>query len=140
MGIEVTSSKGPKSEMNVVPLIDVLLVLLILFMVMVPQNSLGLPAVAPAPAEESKAEPPAPTVVVRLAGDGSLYINQEPMQWDRLTGRLEEIFARRADRVAFVQAENRVEFARVARAVSAMQSAGIRQVGLLGANPTGGRQ
>ena len=70
-------------------------------------------------------------IVVQVFGDGTLRINQDPVQWQDLQGRLEEIFKMRASRVAFVQGDSAVEFGVVARAIDAMRGAGIATVGLM---------
>ena len=114
MGIWVGGSKrGIMSEMNVVPLIDVLLVLLVIFMI-IPHKQMGLKAQIPQPAE---AAPPARVepdiVVVQVLGGGSLKINGQPVLWEALRGRLEEIFRSRADHTAFVRGDDTVEFLRL---------------------------
>jgi biopolymer transport protein TolR len=132
MGIWVGGSKrGIMSEMNVVPLIDVLLVLLVIFMI-IPHNQIGLKAQIPQPAE---AAPPARVepdiVVVQVLGGGSLKINGQPVLWEALRGRLEEIFRSRADHTAFVRGDDTVEFQVVAKVIDVMQASGISSVGLL---------
>jgi biopolymer transport protein TolR len=94
MGMIVGGRRGTVSEMNVVPLIDILLVLLVIFMVIAP-HSVGLDALIP---QQSIAGPPDPVdvVVVQVLADGTLRINQEPVQWQNLQGRLGQIFAMRA--------------------------------------------
>src|SRR5216683_429703 len=124
MGVSVGDSKrGIMQEMNVVPLIDILLVLLVIFM-MIP-NSRGMKAEIPQPStdEQPKAEPDA--VVVQVLADGSLKVNQQPVAWQMLRGRLQEIFKSRADRVAFVRGEDLVEFQAVAKVIDDMHAAGI---------------
>jgi biopolymer transport protein TolR len=132
MGIWVGGSKrGIMSEMNVVPLIDVLLVLLVIFMI-IPHKQMGLKAQIPQPAE---AAPPARVepdiVVVQVLGGGSLKINGQPVLWEALRGRLEEIFRSRADHTAFVRGDDTVEFQVVAKVIDVMQASGISSVGLL---------
>jgi biopolymer transport protein TolR len=132
MGMSVGGSKrGTISEMNVVPLIDVLLVLLVIFMI-IPHKQVGLRAEIPRPAEPTS--PPAPEpelVVVQVQSDGSLKLNQQPVNWVRLPDRLQEAFKFRADRIAFVRGDALVEFQVVARVIDDMQAAGISSVGLL---------
>jgi biopolymer transport protein TolR len=132
MGIWVGGSKrGIMSEMNVVPLIDVLLVLLVIFMI-IPHKQMGLKAQIPQPAA---AAPPARVepdiVVVQVLGGGSLKINGQPVLWEALRGRLEEIFRSRADHTAFVRGDDTVEFQVVAKVIDVMQASGISSVGLL---------
>jgi biopolymer transport protein TolR len=131
MGMSVGgSSRGIFVEMNVVPLIDVLLVLLVIFMI-IPHKQSGLPAELPQPASETPADPQPAPVVVQVLADGSLQINQQPVAWDGLRGRLEEIFGSRANHAAFVSGDGALEFQVVARAIDVMRAAGASSVGLM---------
>jgi len=132
MGILLGSAKhGPVAEMSVVPLIDILLVLLIIFMAVCPQMKYGLPADSPEPAETGPKTPPPSVIVVQVFGDGTLRINQDPVQWQDLQGRLTEIFKMRASRVAFVRGDSALEFGEIARAIDVMRGSGIMTVGLM---------
>ena len=131
MGMVVGGKRGIVSEMNVVPLIDILLVLLVIFM-MIPAHNKGLDTLIPQQTTERTPPEPLPAVVVvQVAGDGSLRINQEPVQWQNLGSRLEEIFKQRAERVAFIRGEDTVEFSEVAQVIDVMHTSGIASVGLL---------
>ena len=132
MGIAVGGSKrGIMFEMNVVPLIDILLVLLVIFMI-IPHQQVGLKAEIPQPAEPVPPTRIEPDIVfVQMLGGGSLKINEQPVSWDALRGRLEEIFSSRANHTAFVRGDRTVEFQVVAKVIDVMQSAGISSVGLL---------
>ena len=134
MGMAIGGNKGAMAEMNVVPLIDILLVLLIIFMVITPLTPKGLDALVPQPTPpDAKAQPEVndKLVVVQVAQDGTLKINSEPATWDTLEARLTEIFKTRAERVAFIKGDEGVEFERVARAIDIMHSANIDKVGLI---------
>ena len=134
MGMTVGKSKGALAEMNVVPLIDILLVLLIIFMVINPNKPKGLDALVPQPAPPNQQQNQAindKLVVVQVFNDGSLKINQEPSTWDSLESRLTDIFKTRAERVAFIKGEDSVPFEQVARAIDIMHSANIDHVGLM---------
>jgi biopolymer transport protein TolR len=133
MGMSVGgSNRGIVSEMNVVPLIDVLLVLLVIFMI-IPHHQTGLRAELPQPAPPDSAPPQAEPdiIVIQVLDGGSLKINQQSVPWDSLRSRLDEIFSRRADRTAFVSGDSAIEFQVVAKVIDVMDAAGISSVGLL---------
>jgi biopolymer transport protein ExbD len=137
----VGGKKGVMAEMNIVPLIDVLLVLLIIFMVITPLTPKGLEALVPQPPPPgAKADPElqAKTVVVQVGAGGTLKINQEESNWNTLGTRLEEIFKTRAERIAFVKGDENVLFQDVARAIDIMRQSGIEKVGLITAKVEAG--
>jgi biopolymer transport protein TolR len=142
MGMAVGGSKGAMSEPNVVPLIDVLLVLIIIFMVITPTTPKGLDALVPQPAPPNAKENPellAKTIVVQVTAGGKVLINQDATTWDDLGRRLEDIFKTRAEKVAFVKGDDAVEFAEVARAIDIMRGSGIDKVGLITAKVEAGQ-
>jgi biopolymer transport protein TolR len=132
MGMHVGGRRGLTADPNVVPLIDILLVLLVIFMI-IPHHQTGLDVAIPQPAE-----PNAPTrtlddesvIVVQVREDGSLKINEEPVTWDRLSPRLEEVFKERSRRIAFIRGDAPVEFRTVAQVVDVMRQLDL-SVGLL---------
>jgi biopolymer transport protein ExbD len=128
-------SKGPRAEINVTPMIDVLLVLLIVFMIVVPTKSVGLQANVPQPPTDSA--PPQQedrSIVLKVGTDGAVSINTEATDLFRLGDRLAEIFKSRADKALFVTAANGTEFQHVARAIDIAKGAGVDRIGLLGAD------
>ena len=130
MGMSIGGRRGIVADPNVVPLIDILLVLLVIFMLL-PGHSRGLEVQIPQPSPDPPHEPPPNTVVVEVFEQGALRINQQPVSWEALGARLGEIFKLRASRVAFIRGERLVEFSQVARVIDVMHQVGISSVGLL---------
>src|SRR6266576_5258668 len=119
MGMAVGGgSGGPKADINMTPMIDVLLVLIIIFMVITPLTPKGLEALVPQPAKPNdKSDADQRTVVISIAKDKAMMINTEVTDEGRLGRRLEEIFKTRAERVVFVKGDPDLEFQVVARAI-----------------------
>ena len=141
MGMAVGGSGGPKADINMTPMIDVLLVLIIIFMVITPLTPKGLEALVP--------QPPPPgtppnnsdlrTVVIVIDANHNYMINTESWPEDKLGGRLTEIFKTRAERVVFVKGDPSLEFQWVAKAIDIAHGAGIDKVGLMTAKVEAGQ-
>ena len=138
-----STAGGGAPQMNVTPLIDVLLVLIIIFMVVViEQRPTGLTAEVPqpAPVTAKNIPPPDRTIVIHVhqakPGDKSpghprVTVNEETVEWDRLRERLRDIFAIRVQRIAFIEADDDTDFQDVADVIALARTAGVDRVGLL---------
>jgi biopolymer transport protein TolR len=127
---------GSMSQINVTPLVDVMLVLLVIFMVTAPILQQGVSVDLPqakAGALNGKDE----QLVVSVTKTGQLYLNDATMSPDQLEGKLRAIAAERPEGQVFVRADQNVAYGQVVRVMAAIKSAGIRRVGMVTLLPSG---
>jgi biopolymer transport protein ExbD len=130
-------ASGP--DINMTPMIDVLLVLIIIFMVAVSSiQKKGLAAEIPQPTEKTGTDIRTIVIQIHAAGDQqppALKINDEKATWENLQSRLVGIFKQRAERVAFIQGDDDVDYQYIADAISVARNSGVDRVGLLPRGP-----
>jgi len=133
MSMNQVVGRGTKCEINVTPMIDVLLVLLIIFMVIVPAIPKGEAALLPKASSHGDNRNGAVVLEVLkdAAGQVSFRINQQGVARGDLAGRLAAIFANRAQRVLFVKGDDQLKFTEIAEVIDIGRAAGVDHVGLL---------
>ncbi len=118
MSMSVGGSKGgPSKDINITPLIDVMLVLIIIFMVIQPLHPSGLHALVPQPNKSKQPKTSQRTIVVQVLDHGVVKINQTPVTWDTLGPELSAIYKTRAEKVLFVKGDNDIPFALIAHVI-----------------------
>jgi biopolymer transport protein TolR len=136
MGMGGGGGKGAVSEINVTPLIDVLLVLLIIFMVIVPVTPHGLNTLIPQPPKDKTQDQPNDrTIVVQIQSNGkgepSYKINDTPFAKGQIESQLADIFATRQEKVMFVKGDGDLDFSKVAEVIDMGHQADVDNIGLL---------
>jgi biopolymer transport protein TolR len=133
MAMALGTSSGPKSDINITPYIDILLVLLIIFMVITPTKQLDLEVKVPQPPPPNAENlpPPPGVIVVSMSESAQLAINQDPISWPELGPKLLEIYSARANKNMFISASSKLPYGDVVKIIDIAKGAGVQDVGLL---------
>lgn len=132
MGLSVSmgGKEGIKSEPNVVPLCDVLLVLLIIFMVVTPLVQKGVDVKLPS-ALNTASMPDSPDVVLAVKKDGTIYVNEDKVTMENLQNALEEAFLTVSEKKLFIRADQDIEYGKIVDLIDVMREAGIEIIGII---------
>lgn len=132
MAMATGGKGGAMHDINVTPLIDVLLVLIIVFMVITPRTPHGLDALVPQPNPNKQPEDVINrTIVVTMDAQRQVAINQQPIDIRNLGEKLIDIFKTRNDRIIFVKGDPTLTFADIAQIIDVAKGAGIDKIGLM---------
>jgi len=126
-----TTARGLTNDINVTPMIDVLLVLLIIFMLVVPMSRKAIDLQLPDPTEQQSSETPPPQIVLEVMPGEKYLVNKEPIPKERLLARLKEIYDPRPEKIIFVKgAPKGVKYEQVIYAMDVARGAGVKVIGV----------
>lgn len=136
MAFSTGGGGGLSSDINVTPMIDILLVLLIIFMAITPVSPKGLEALVPQPPKNNQPQKENDTAIVLViqhtpTGQPAYKINETDVQKSDIAGKLQSIFATRATKVMFIKADKDLDFGPVANGIDIAKGAGVDHVGLI---------
>ena len=144
MSMQVGGGGGVKSDINVTPLVDVMLVLLIIMMLVAPMLQQGVAVRLPTATNTVDKPETQEQTVLAIAKDKSYYLNAKPVQEGEMTTRLNELLENKKEKIVLIKADEEVEYSAVMTAMDQLRQAGIEDIGLIterkkGAEGAGGK-
>ncbi|MEI9973784.1 MAG: biopolymer transporter ExbD [Ignavibacteriota bacterium] len=131
MGMSLGTGSRPHANINMTPMIDVLLVLIIIFMVITPTNSRGLKALVPQPDTSSAPQTESDDIVVSVNGNGTVDLNRETITIGELSGRLQRLYVNHPGHPLFVRGGKELEFQQVAEVIDIARGVGLDRIALM---------
>jgi biopolymer transport protein ExbD/biopolymer transport protein TolR len=128
-----SKSPPPVADINVTPMVDVMLVLLIIFMVITPMLSKGISVdmVKTVNPVSMQAADKSDAIIIAVTRDGKTYLNTTQMAADQLPGKVKDMLTNRLDKMCYVRADSRARYEKVVDVVNNLRAAGVDQLGLL---------
>jgi biopolymer transport protein TolR len=130
MAMTAGGAKGLTNDINVTPMIDVLLVLLIIFMLVVPMSRKAIDLQLPDPIETTQSSTPPPQIVLEVKQGNVFLINKQPVAKNDLAKRLTEIYKDRPEKIIFVNGDPKLKYSDVIYAMDVSRGAGVKVIGV----------
>jgi biopolymer transport protein TolR len=130
MSMSTGGGRGLTNDINVTPMIDVLLVLLIIFMLVVPMSRKAIDLQLPDPTETTQSSSPPPQIVLEVKPANVFLINKQPVTKDNLAKRLTEIYKDRPEKIIFVNGDPKLKYSDVIFAMDVARGAGVKVIGV----------
>src|SRR6185295_6016508 len=131
MAMGPSSGIGHRSDINITPLVDVVLVLLIIFMVITPLIQMGYPVQVPPKVESAQPPPSSDQLIVRMDDKGTTFINKVAVPFAEFPGKLKEALTGRSSKVIFFAADGDLEYGRVADFMDVCRDSGAENLGIV---------